>query len=103
MLEREIKKYLDDQVAKRGGETRQVEWVGQVGAPDKMVLLGGKIAFVETKKPGEVPRATQLKEHAKLRKLGGAFVVVIDSKITVDKLMYAMYDQYVTPAASDDI
>lgn len=94
--ERDIAEYLDEEVLKRGGETRKVSWEGRRGAPDKLVLLGGALCFVETKKPGQPATPEQAREHAKMIKLGGAKVIVAADPTVVDKLMYEMYDRRFT-------
>ena len=44
---------------------------GYDGMPDRIVLLpGGRMAFVEIKAPGKVPRPLQEARHRMLRKLG---------------------------------
>lgn len=51
-LEKEIEKKLREMVERHGGKC--VKWVcpGWVGVPDRLVLLpGGRIHFVETKRP----------------------------------------------------
>ena len=51
MLERDVEKYLRLQIESIGG--RCLKWVcPQVsGVPDRIVLIKGKIYFVETKRP----------------------------------------------------
>jgi hypothetical protein len=58
-LEKDIEKALGRMVGRRGG--RCLKWVcpGWAGVPDRLVLLpGGRIIFVETKRPkgGEVAK-----------------------------------------------
>jgi hypothetical protein len=56
-------------------------------APDRICLMKwGRVFFVETKKPGAVPRAGQLREFDRLRDFGFR-VYVIDSKEGVDQLV----------------
>lgn len=71
-LERDIERALVGMVKSHGGMA--MKWVcpGWAGVPDRIVLLpGGKIIFVELKRPkgGEV-RKLQEWWHAKLRSLG---------------------------------
>lgn len=105
MKERDIEKYLVDRVKALGGEVRKVQWIGRVGAPDRLVMLpGGRVrmsshsfldtlmpspplsTWVELKAPGEKPRTSQLREHARMRAMG-QHVVVIDSIEGVDELL----------------
>lgn len=45
--------------------------------PDRLVLMrGGKAFFVELKRPGETPRPSQLRRHAKLRRMGFEVMVL---------------------------
>ena len=85
--ERDVERYLVEQTAKRGGETRKVQWIGRHGAPDRLVMLPGRPAvWVELKAPGEKAKPHQLREHARMRALG-QHVVVIDSFDGVDELL----------------
>jgi hypothetical protein len=53
---------------------------GLDGMPDRLVLLpGGKLAFVEVKATGCVPRPLQLARHEMLRRLGFAVYVLDDA------------------------
>ena len=51
-LEKEIEQKLVDIVKKHGGRCEKLVNVGFAGFPDRTVLLpGGKVIFVETKRP----------------------------------------------------
>lgn len=88
MREHEIEAYLTAQVAKAGGETRKVQWIGRRGAPDRLVMLPNpaRVFWVELKQPGEKPRPNQVREHERLMAFGMR-VVVIDSLEGVDELL----------------
>jgi len=90
MLESVIESYLVKEVKSTGGEVRKFVSPGRRHAPDRIVLYPqGRIRFVECKAPGKKPRAGQVREHARLRKMG--FVVeVIDCHDDVDRLVYEM-------------
>lgn len=78
MLERVIESRLRQEAKKRGGMALKFVSPGMNGVPDRIVLLpGGKMAFVELKAPGKVPRALQEKRMGQLRKLG-FLVYVLD-------------------------
>lgn len=79
MLERVIESRLRQEAKKRGGMALKFVSPGMNGVPDRIVLLpGGKMAFVELKAPGKVPRALQEKRIRQLRQLG-FLVYVLDS------------------------
>lgn len=62
MLERVIESRLRQEAKKRGGMALKFVSPGMNGVPDRIVLLpGGKVAFVELKAPGKMPRALQEK------------------------------------------
>lgn len=69
---------LRQEVIKAGGEIRKVQWQGRVGAPDWLVMAWGGAVFVETKAPGEVPRASQIVEFRRLYHASGIPVLVLD-------------------------
>ena len=80
MLESEIEQYLVALVNTSGGLCVKLVASGKRGWPDRIVLLpGGRVWFVELKRPGEKPRGQQLLRHAELAALGFP-VVVLDTK-----------------------
>lgn len=86
MLERDVERYLREQVSKRGG--RAAKWVspGWMGVPDRLIFLPGHPVFgIEVKAPGKKPTPIQARVHETLRALGFT-VFVVDSKETVDQL-----------------
>lgn len=78
VLEKEIESKLVRLVKQTGGLC--LKWVcpGWAGVPDRIVLLpGGKVMFVELKRPrGSVLSSRQLWWGLKLQELGFAYVVV---------------------------
>lgn len=84
MREREIEKYLREQVKKAGGKAYKFESPGNDGVPDRIVLFpGNQIFFVELKAPGKKPRPLQVKQIRDIKSFG-CNVLVIDSKEGVD-------------------
>ena len=86
MREAEIENYLVQRVKLAGGLTRKVQWIGRVGAPDRLVLFPSRLVWVELKATGQKPRPSQVREHERLR-LMGQRVEIIDSKEQIDRLM----------------
>lgn len=91
MRERDIERYLVEQVKALGGEVRKVKWIGRRGAPDRVVMLpwgrrDASTVWVELKAPGKVPDIIQFREHRRMRR-NGQIVVVIDSLEGVDALL----------------
>lgn len=76
-LEKEIEKKLRDMVESRGGKC--LKWVcpGWAGVPDRICLLpGGRLYFVETKRPrGGVLSARQKWWRRELQRLGFFYAV----------------------------
>ena len=90
MRERDVEKYLIQQVKKSGGLCMKFVSPGMDGVPDRLCLFpGGKMKFVEVKAPGEKPRALQLARHNQLEKMGFP-VAVIDLKEQVEDLLQSM-------------
>ncbi len=85
MRERDIESHLVRCVRAKGGECRKVKWIAHSGAPDRVVFIGTRTAFVELKAPGKKPEKHQLREHARLR-ARGLYVVIIDSLEGVEQL-----------------
>ena len=84
MRERDIEKYLREQVKAKGGIAYKWTSPGNSGVPDRLVMLPGRPdIFVEVKAPGKRPTKIQLAQHRRIRDLGRC-VLVIDSKEGVD-------------------
>lgn len=83
-LELTVEHHLLDRVKASGGHAIKL---GMNGWPDRLVVLpGGKVGFLELKRPGEKPRALQVKRLNELRRTG---VVAdwADSKEAVDEFL----------------
>lgn len=71
MLEREIEKKFVEHVKKLGGIAEKHTSTNRRSVPDRLVMLpGGRIIFVELKRPGGKPTDAQLRDHEKRRALG---------------------------------
>ena len=100
--EREIEAFLRKMVIKQGGLCLKFVSPAWEGAPDRIILFpGGKIFFVEVKRPGERPRPLQLKRHEELRKLGFS-VYVIDGKEQVRDLIQQNGSENLQQNGSDE-
>ena len=90
MLEKEIEKKLVTAVRMMDGVAVKFVSPGYAGMPDRLVLLpGGRMAFVEVKRPGEKPRALQEARHRMLRRLGFK-VYVLDSVEKIERIIDAI-------------
>ena len=79
MKEKELEQMLVTAVKNHDGICPKLVSPGYDGMPDRMVLLkGGRMGFVEVKRPGEKPRPLQESRHRMLRELGFK-VYVLDS------------------------
>lgn len=76
-LESDIELSLVAWAEDHGWEVRKVKWIGRDGAPDRVFFGHGHTVWIETKRPGELPRANQVREHRRMAK-GGAKVHVVD-------------------------
>ena len=82
--EGKIKDYLVARIRALGGEVRFAAWVGRKDCPDCRIMLPRKLCWSELKAPGEKPRPSQEREHARMRALG-EIVLVIATKEDVDR------------------
>ena len=79
MLEKQIEHKLLTETRERSGLCLKFVSPGLNGVPDRLILLpGGRMGFVEVKKPGKDPRALQLKRHKQIRSLGFQVFVLDD-------------------------
>ena len=71
MIEKDVEKYLRDQIEKMGGMCLKFVSPGNAGVPDRLVLLpGGRVWFVEVKQDGGRVRPLQRWWQKKLRAVG---------------------------------
>ena len=87
MTEKQIERYLVEQVKRLGGRAYKFVSPGNAGVPDRLVCLpGGAVIFVEVKSEGRKTRPLQVIQIGRLRRLGFD-VRVIDGKEQVDKII----------------
>ncbi|MDO4728454.1 MAG: VRR-NUC domain-containing protein [Bacteroidota bacterium] len=86
MTEKEIEKYLIRRVKSLGGISYKFTSPGNAGVPDRIVVLKGKLFFVELKTPGKEVRALQRMQIDKLLK-HDQIVYVADSKEKIDLIL----------------
>lgn len=89
MRERDIEQYFIRRVREAGGLQRKFVSPGHRGVPDRILVLSGRICFVELKAPGKDLRPDQVREHLKL-KSAGANVWTASTKEAVDILIDRM-------------
>lgn len=86
MRESVIEQHLITRAKERGGRADKFKNPGRRNAPDRQVLLPGRMMFfAEIKKLGEPPNDAQLREHERLRSLGFP-VLVLDSTHAIDEV-----------------
>lgn len=87
MTEKQIEQRLVKAVKDRGGLCPKWVSPGWDGVPDRMILFpGGRMAFVEVKRPGEKPRPLQVHRHGQLRALGFT-VYVLDNEKQIPEII----------------
>ena len=91
--EKDVEKYLKDEIEKLGGIAYKFVSPGRASVPDRLCILPGLVVFVECKSEGEKPTP---KQHRELTRLGKLLmnVFVVDRKAAVDELMERL-GQYV--------
>lgn len=76
MLEKDIEKKHKKKIEAAGGKLLKFVCPGNAGVPDRIELLpGGKIRFMEFKRPGENPTPLQKFWLKKLNELGFEAIV----------------------------
>lgn len=87
ILEKDIEAKFKARVEKAGAFTYKFASPGRAGVPDRIVLIpGGRIYFVELKRPGGKPRPLQRHVMKKIIKFGFN-VRVIDSEEAINEFV----------------
>lgn len=98
MRESLIEAYFVKRVKALGGEVRKVRWIGRRGAPDRVAMLPAqkgaghvlprpaRTIWPEFKATGVQAEEYQVREHARMRKMGQR-VEVVDSFERVDEIL----------------
>ena len=86
MLEKDIEKYLREQVKKMGGIAYKFTSPATRGVPDRLVVFYKEVYFVEVKREGGVVRKLQEQKQEELRALGQK-VYIVWSKTDVDAFL----------------
>ncbi|SDJ76520.1 VRR-NUC domain-containing protein [Salimicrobium halophilum] len=92
MRERDVEKHLKTNIEKRNGWCVKFESPGLSGVPDRICMLpGGRLYFVEVKRPGQKLRKLQEKRKKQFENLG-QHVYAVSSKEEVDEFMRRVID-----------
>lgn len=70
--ENKVESYLDKQVKQLGGLTRKWVSPGRDGVPDRIVIVQGRVYFVEIKTSDGKLSDVQCREHQRLRDVGAS-------------------------------
>lgn len=81
--ENKVENYLDEQVTKLGGITRKWVSPNRNGVPDRIVIINGRVFFIEVKTIDGKLSTRQKHEH-KLLENAGADVATIYGEAGVD-------------------
>ncbi len=81
MTESYIQKRIAEKVKKRGGLCIKLVPMYLAGLPDLMILISGRVYFIEVKKPGGVLSKIQIAMHKKFNLVGFKVWVVYDSDV----------------------
>ena len=88
LLEKDIERHLREGVKSLGGWCLKFTSPGFAGVPDRIVLMpGGKLCFVELKRPGQHERPRQNLVQRHLRRMGFPVFSSVDSWPKVDDVL----------------
>jgi len=76
MRESDIERELVRAVQAAGGIAYKFTSPQRRSVPDRIVVLGGRVRFVEIKAPGRKPTPAQAREHARIEAAGGVVRVI---------------------------
>lgn len=102
MLEVSIEDYLIARVKELGGVTRKVIYKGRRGAPDRLCILpGGRVVFVEVKRPKGGRHSGQQNEEIALMQSLGAEAYFLKTKEEIDHVFGNVRPRGVGSARND--
>lgn len=84
MIEAEIEDYFCDEVARYGGRTRKIQYVGLRGASDQLTGLFGRLYIVELKRPSGGVISIHQSKDAEAWAEAGIEKVYLKTKAEVD-------------------
>lgn len=94
MLEKAVERKVVDAMRKRGVLCLKLNLIGSTGWPDRLFLApGGRLAFVEFKRPGEILRRNQPQRVALLRSLGFFVGVYDDIDVAIEELGATLFPE----------
>jgi len=71
VLESAVERPVVKRAERAGYYVRKVQWVGRIGAPDRLFARKDRgQVYIEFKKPGAEPRRSQIEEHKEMRQAG---------------------------------
>ncbi len=87
MLEKQIEQRFRRRVIESGGLSMKFVSPGFAGVPDRIVLApGGRVCFVELKRPGGKVRPLQARAFERMRAYG-VKVFVVDSEAAIEEFI----------------
>lgn len=89
MLERDIEAYLVKRCKEIGALVDKFTSPQRRSVPDRIIIYGGRVLFVELKATGKKPTEAQVRDHER-RRAAGAEVVWLDSCEAVDEVCEAL-------------
>lgn len=84
--ESELEKFFVNYCKKVNLFQKKLKWVNYAGAPDRMIIEGGKTFYIELKRQSGKLSAVQVKIHRELNGLG-ALVFVVKDVVSLIRLL----------------
>lgn len=88
--EKEIERYLVQEITRRGGLCWKFTSPGTVGVPDRIILLRGRVAFAELKRPEGGNLSESQKFRLKQIRSCGGTAAVLKSTEEVDRFVESL-------------
>ena len=92
MIEAPIEEWVCDQAEKAGWLCRKVKWIGRRSAMDRFFAKGGRVVFLEFKRPGKTKGDRTQPAEIERMQAAGVEVHIVDNPLVALRILGVSYE-----------